>query len=93
MDDLSSLGQDLMSTILTEKYDSVKECLNLENFEKIEKVEKPQKPQKFCSLARFVEGDDIARQSFKKKNVKTDKVNIEVLWKFKFPEIKSVRSD
>ncbi|XP_032664900.1 LOW QUALITY PROTEIN: diacylglycerol kinase eta [Odontomachus brunneus] len=78
MDDLSSLGQDLISTILTEKYDSVKECLMLEDFEKIEKIEKPQKPQKFCSLARFVEGDDIARQSFKKKNVKMDKgVNIE----------------
>ncbi|XP_025161810.1 diacylglycerol kinase eta isoform X6 [Harpegnathos saltator] len=71
IDDLSSLGQDLISTILAERYDSVRECLESEEIEK---------PQKFCSLAQFVEGNDIARQSFKKgpKNMKTDReVNIE----------------
>ncbi|XP_014484616.1 PREDICTED: diacylglycerol kinase eta isoform X6 [Dinoponera quadriceps] len=50
IDDLSSLGQDLISTILAE------------------------------SLAQFVEGNDIARQSFKKgpRNIKTDReANIE----------------
>lgn len=65
IDDLSSLGQDLISTILAERYDSVRECLESEI----------EKPQKFCSLAQFVEGNDIARQSFKKgtKNTKADK--------------------
>lgn len=73
IDDLSSLGQDLISTILAERYDSVRECLESEEIEK---------PQKFCSLAQFVEGNDIARRSFKKnsKNIKTDReVNTEVL--------------
>ncbi|XP_011501604.1 PREDICTED: diacylglycerol kinase eta [Ceratosolen solmsi marchali] len=56
IDDLSSLGQDLISTMLGEKYDSVKEGLESEQLEK---------PQKFCSLAQFVEGNDIARRSFK----------------------------
>lgn len=54
IDDLSSLNQDLFSTMLEEKYDSVKECL------KSEKIDKP------CSLARFAEGSDIARQSFRR---------------------------
>lgn len=73
IDDLSSLGQDLISTMLGEKYDSVRECLESEEIEK---------PQKFCSLAQFVEGNDIARQSFKKntKNTKMDQeVSIEIL--------------
>ncbi|XP_015118316.1 diacylglycerol kinase eta [Diachasma alloeum] len=56
IDDLSSLGQDLMSTMLGEKYDSVREC--------IETV--ADKPKKYCSLAQFVEGNDIARRSFKR---------------------------
>lgn len=58
IDDLSSLGQDLISTMIGEKYDSVRECLESENIEK---------PQKYCSLAQFVEGNDIARRSFKKQ--------------------------
>ncbi|XP_051164827.1 diacylglycerol kinase eta isoform X4 [Leptopilina boulardi] len=66
IDDLSSLGQDLISTIMGEKYDSVRECLESEN------VEKPAK--KYCSLAQFAEGSDIARRSFKKpsRNIKID---------------------
>lgn len=69
IDDLSSLGQDLISTILAERYDSVRECLESEK-----------KPQKFCSLAQFVEGNDIGRQSIIKgpKSVKTEEENIEV---------------
>ncbi|XP_053979829.1 diacylglycerol kinase eta isoform X3 [Hylaeus volcanicus] len=58
IDDLSSLGQDLISTMIGEKYDSVRECLESEHVEK---------PQKYCSLAQFVEGNDIARRSFKKE--------------------------
>ncbi|XP_031830705.1 diacylglycerol kinase eta isoform X3 [Nomia melanderi] len=58
IDDLSSLGQDLISTMIGEKYDSVRECLESEHMEK---------PQKYCSLAQFVEGNDIARRSFKKQ--------------------------
>nr|XP_033330534.1 diacylglycerol kinase eta isoform X3 [Megalopta genalis] len=58
IDDLSSLGQDLISTMIGEKYDSVRECLESEQIEK---------PQKYCSLAQFVEGNDIARRSFKKQ--------------------------
>ncbi|XP_012257177.2 diacylglycerol kinase eta isoform X2 [Athalia rosae] len=57
IDDLSSLGQDLISAMLGERYDSVRDCL---------KSEQPEKPRKFCSLAQFVEGNDIARRSFKK---------------------------
>lgn len=70
IDDMSSLGQDLISTMLGEKYDSVKECLQ---------SEKVDKPPRYCSLAQFVEGNDIARRSFKKhtKNIKfADKVNM-----------------
>lgn len=58
IDDLSSLGQDLISTMIGEKYDSVRECLESEQVEK---------PQKYCSLAQFVEGNDIARRSFKRQ--------------------------
>ncbi|XP_076663150.1 diacylglycerol kinase eta isoform X2 [Andrena cerasifolii] len=58
VDDLSSLGQDLISTMIGEKYDSVRECLESERVEK---------PEKYCSLAQFVEGNDIARRSFKKQ--------------------------
>ncbi|XP_015431327.1 PREDICTED: diacylglycerol kinase eta [Dufourea novaeangliae] len=58
IDDLSSLGQDLISTMIGEKYDSVRECLESEHTEK---------PQKYCSLAQFEEGNDIARRSFKKQ--------------------------
>jgi hypothetical protein len=42
--------------MLEEKYDSTKERLESEQLDK---------PQKFCSLAQFVEGNDIARRSFK----------------------------
>ncbi|XP_066585239.1 diacylglycerol kinase eta isoform X2 [Prorops nasuta] len=59
IDDLSSLGQDLLSTMLGEKYDSVRECLESEQIEK---------PKKYCSLAQFVEGNDIARRSFKRSS-------------------------
>ncbi|KAG7210239.1 hypothetical protein KM043_011787 [Ampulex compressa] len=58
IDDLSSLGQDLISTMLGEKYDSVRECLESEQVER---------PRKYCSLAQFVEGNDIARRSFKRQ--------------------------
>lgn len=74
VDDLSSLGQDLISTILAERYDSVKKCVEPEEIEK---------PQKFCSLARFVKGNDIARRSFKKdaRNTKmNEKVNIKIFF-------------
>ncbi|XP_058801772.1 diacylglycerol kinase eta isoform X2 [Phymastichus coffea] len=66
VDDLSSLGQDLISTMLGhEKYDSVRE--GILDSEQIEK------PQKFCSLAKF-EGNDIARRSFKRqRNTKINK--------------------
>lgn len=69
IDDLSSLGQDLISTILGEKYDSVRDsCLDSEQMEK---------PPRFCSLAKFVEGNDIARGSFKRLRPKVNKeVNI-----------------
>lgn len=59
IDDLSSLGQDLMSTMLGEKYDSVRECIETENAA-------AERPRKYCSLAQFVEGNDIARRSFKR---------------------------
>lgn len=73
IDDLSSLGQDLISAMLGEKYDSVRDCL---------KSEQPEKPQKFCSLAQFVEGNDIARRSFKKPaRSSTKKIDKEVLFK------------
>ena len=66
IDDLSSLGQDLISTMLGEKYDSVRECLESENAEK---------PRKYCSLAQFAEGSDIGRKSIKRpaRNVKVDR--------------------
>lgn len=57
IDDLSSLGQDLISTMLGEKYDSVRECIETDQTEK---------PKKYPSLAQFVEGSDIARRSFKR---------------------------
>ncbi|XP_053594048.1 diacylglycerol kinase eta isoform X2 [Microplitis demolitor] len=57
IDDLSSLGQDLISTMLGEKYDSVRECIE---------TDQSDKPKKYCSLAQFVEGSDIARKSFKR---------------------------
>ncbi|XP_044008707.1 diacylglycerol kinase eta isoform X3 [Aphidius gifuensis] len=57
VEDLSSLGPDLISTMLSEKYDSVRECV--EN-------DRTDKPKKYCSLAKFVEGNDIARRSFKR---------------------------
>lgn len=57
IDDMSSLGQDLLSTMVAERYDSVRECLESEQIEK---------PQKLCSLAMFGEGNDIARRSFKR---------------------------
>ena len=79
IDDLSSLGQDLLSTMLGEKYDSVRECLESENVEK---------PRKYCSLAQFVEGNDIARRSIKRptRNAKADK---EILLKAKNMELTS----
>lgn len=67
VDDLSSLGQDLISTMLGEKYDSVREGI-LES-------EQIEKPQKFCSLAKF-EGNDIGRRSFKRP--RTTKINKDV---------------
>ncbi|XP_014219907.1 diacylglycerol kinase eta isoform X2 [Copidosoma floridanum] len=70
IDDLSSLGQDLFSTMVGEKYDSVREGVETEHLEK---------PQKFCSLAKFVEGNDIARRSFKRP--KSSKVNKEGIFK------------
>lgn len=54
---MSSLGQDLISTMLSEKYDSVRECIGNDQGDK---------PKKYCSLAKFVEGNDIARRSFKR---------------------------
>ncbi|XP_044581503.1 diacylglycerol kinase eta isoform X4 [Cotesia glomerata] len=57
IDDLSSLGQDLMSTMLGEKYDSVRECVE---------TDQTDRPKKYCSLAQFVDGSDIARKSFKR---------------------------
>ena len=59
VDDLSSLGQDLISTMLGEKYDSVRECIETEHGA-------TDRPRKYCSLAQFVEGNDIARRSFKR---------------------------
>lgn len=60
LEDLSSLGQDVISAIMGEKYDSVREGLEMEE------------PRRSCGLAHFNEGNDIGRQSFKIKN-KTDK--------------------
>ncbi|XP_043288430.1 diacylglycerol kinase eta isoform X3 [Venturia canescens] len=59
IDDLSSLGQDLISTMLGEKYDSVRECIEYEH-------NTGERARKYCSLAQFVEGNDIARRSFKR---------------------------
>lgn len=80
IDDLSSLGQDLISTMLGEKYDSVRECLESENVEK---------PRKYCSLAQFAEGSDIARRSFKRppRNIKIE--NQELLFAAKNHEFSS----
>lgn len=69
VDDLSSLGQDLISTMIGEKYDSVRECLESERVEK---------PEKYCSLAQFVEGNDIARRSFKKQTKNSTVIEQEV---------------
>ena len=60
MDDLSSLNQDLISTMMMEKYDSVRECLEKNQMDK---------PQKYPSLAKFGDGNDIGRRSFKRKDV------------------------
>ncbi|XP_012278503.1 diacylglycerol kinase eta isoform X2 [Orussus abietinus] len=90
IDDLSSLGQDLISTMLGEKYDSVRECLISDQVEK---------PKKYCSLAQFVEGNDIARRSFKRPAKTLIREN-EIEWKqkilgssvagFKSPSIESL---
>lgn len=65
IDDLSSLNQDLFSTMMEEKYDSVKECL------RSERMDKP------CSLARFVEGsDEIVRLSFRRALRNSSKVSL-----------------
>ncbi|XP_024942630.1 diacylglycerol kinase eta isoform X4 [Cephus cinctus] len=77
IDDLSSLGQDLISAMLGEKYDSVRECLKSEQLEK---------PQKYCSLAQFVEGNDIARRSFKRSSSNANKIDKEVMSKTKIAE-------
>lgn len=63
LEDLSSLGQDVISAIMGEKYDSVREGLEIEE------------SHRYCGLAQFNEGNDIGRQSFKKsiKNIKMDK--------------------
>ncbi|XP_012523249.1 diacylglycerol kinase eta isoform X3 [Monomorium pharaonis] len=63
LEDLSSLGQDVISAIMGEKYDSVREGLEIEE------------SHRYCGLAQFSEGNDIGRHSFKKsmKNTKTDK--------------------
>ncbi|XP_029155939.1 diacylglycerol kinase eta isoform X3 [Nylanderia fulva] len=61
LEDLSSLGQDVISAIMGEKYDSVREGLD---------IEESRRP---CGLARFNEGNDIGRQSFKARNLKADK--------------------
>ncbi|XP_076247267.1 diacylglycerol kinase eta [Calliopsis andreniformis] len=74
IDDLSSLGQDLISTMIGERYDSVRECLESENMEK---------PQKYCSLAQFVEGNDIARRSFKKQTKNSAVIDKENKTKYK----------
>ncbi|XP_012222170.2 diacylglycerol kinase eta isoform X2 [Linepithema humile] len=63
LEDLSSLRQDVISAIMGEKYDSVREGLQIEE------------PHRSCVLAQFDAGNDIARQSFKRvsKNIKSDK--------------------
>lgn len=61
LEDLSSLGQDVISAIMGEKYDSVREGLEIEE------------SRKSCGLAQFNEGNDIARQSFKTRSIKMDK--------------------
>lgn len=77
LEDLSSLRQDVISAIMGEKYDSVREGLQIEE------------PHRSCVLAQFDAGNDIARQSFKRvsKNIKSDKeVNINMYyyaWKIK----------
>lgn len=55
-DDMSSLGRDLISAMMREKYDSVRECLESQQCEK---------PRKYCSLAKF-EGNDIGRRSVRR---------------------------
>lgn len=70
VDDLSSLGQDLMSTMLGEKYDSVRECIETGT----------ENPKKYCSLAQFVEGNDIARRSFKRPSRYVSSLFKEVRW-------------
>ncbi|XP_034189721.2 diacylglycerol kinase eta isoform X3 [Osmia lignaria lignaria] len=67
-DDLSSLGQDVNSTNIGEKYDSVREGLEPEQMEK---------PQKYCSIAQFVEGNDIAKRSFRKQTTKNSVIETE----------------
>ncbi|XP_025074284.1 LOW QUALITY PROTEIN: diacylglycerol kinase eta [Pogonomyrmex barbatus] len=66
LEDLSSLGQDVISAIMGEKYDSVREGLEIEE------------SHRYCGLAQFSEGNDIGRQSFKKgtRNIKMDKESI-----------------
>ncbi|XP_050453538.1 diacylglycerol kinase eta isoform X5 [Cataglyphis hispanica] len=61
LEDLSSLGQDVISATMGEKYDSVREGLEIEE------------SRRSCGLAQFNEGNDIARQSFKTRNIKMDK--------------------
>ncbi|XP_011164815.1 diacylglycerol kinase eta isoform X7 [Solenopsis invicta] len=63
LEDLSSLGQDVISAIMGEKYDSVREGLEIEE------------SHRYVGIAQFCEGNDIGKQSFKKntKNIKMDK--------------------
>ncbi|XP_020297284.1 diacylglycerol kinase eta isoform X2 [Pseudomyrmex gracilis] len=62
LEDLSSLRQDVISAIMGEKYDSVREGLEMEE------------PQKSFGLAHFDAMNDIARKSFKRKNIRTEEM-------------------
>lgn len=63
--------------MLGERYDSVRDCL---------KSEQVEKPKKYCCLAKFVEGSDIARRSVKRpfRNAPTNNVDVRKIFYYIF---------
>ncbi|CAB0028376.1 unnamed protein product [Trichogramma brassicae] len=76
VDDLSSLNQDLVSTMNSEKYDSVRECLGNEQMDCNNRGQHQQQPARRVTLARFVDGSDIGKGSIKRPNERVDKEQV-----------------
>ncbi|XP_014229615.1 diacylglycerol kinase eta isoform X2 [Trichogramma pretiosum] len=77
VDDLSSLNQDLVSTMNSERYDSVRECLGNEQMDFNNRGQHhQQQPARRVTLARFVDGSDIGKGSIKRPNDRVDKEQV-----------------